>query len=332
MDARGSRSRCWHPAPARRRSPSTIVRTTRPSASTLGCSIRDAIESSERANLQTSQRSDESTGGYRHRSGRQDPASRAVHRRTCWNVGTTSSDGRTTPAAATSTSKAPLRGGPDYRGRPRDHRPGGHPLRRRYLDFEALDRVFHVENNAGAVTFNRLRITVAFTGDRDTPVQAFLSSEGEAYSPRQPLTSTDSEIVGNIAPGVQRQLLCLIWAEASMVRGRLSTPDDDRQHRRRQHRPSPRTTQAATCQHGVGDRRIPGDQRPTLPPLGVDITNSTISGNEAEGDWGDEDPRGPRGQPIRRATAPSPGNNATPVNLTNVTITEQPGDILGYLD
>jgi hypothetical protein len=64
-------------------------------------------------------------------------------------------------------------------------------------DFEIRDRVFHVEANAGAVTFNRLRITGGVAGNGG-PCSAFRFSAGRILA-ESALTITDSEIVDNMA-------------------------------------------------------------------------------------------------------------------------------------
>ncbi len=51
-------------------------------------------------------------------------------------------------------------------------------------DFEALDRVFHVESTAGAVTFNRLRITGGVAGNQG-PLPGIPFLGGGGSSPRR---------------------------------------------------------------------------------------------------------------------------------------------------
>lgn len=65
-------------------------------------------------------------------------------------------------------------------------------------DFEIRDRVFHVEANAGAVTFNRLRITGGVAGNGG-PVFGIPFLGGGGVLTESALTIADSEIVDNMA-------------------------------------------------------------------------------------------------------------------------------------
>jgi CSLREA domain-containing protein len=183
-------------------------------------------------------------------------------------------------------------------------------------NFEVKDRVFHVEANAGAVTFNRLRITGGVAGNGG-PVFGIPTLGGGGILTESALTITDSEIAGNIAREYNSNFSAM--GGGIMVRGGLArltmtgstvadniveTADD--------------FLGGSAIGGGIAAFPVTGGQ---TPPQGVDITNSTISGNTAAA----------VGTPagnfvgviggIFGANGPAPGNNKTTVNLTNVTVT-----------
>jgi hypothetical protein len=179
-------------------------------------------------------------------------------------------------------------------------------------DFNALDRVFHVEFNAGAVTFNRLRITGGLAGNQGpTPGIPFLGGGGILTD--SALTIIDSEIVDNVAQeynvnfsatggGIMvRGNLARLTMTGSTVAGNTVQTNDF----------------ASGSAIGGGIAAFPFTNGQT-PPQGVDITNSTISGNQSKGTLADHS--GVIGG-IFAANGPSPGFDKTTVNLTNVTVT-----------
>jgi CSLREA domain-containing protein len=183
-------------------------------------------------------------------------------------------------------------------------------------DFEELDRVFHVESTAGAVAFNRLKITGGVAGNFGPSGAPTLGGGG--ILTEAPLTVTDSEVVDNVAReynvnftamggGIMvRGGLARLTMTGSTVAGNTVRTGED-------------FNIGSAAGGGIAAFPVTNGQ---TPPQGVDITNSTISGNLAEGRPGGT-PSGHSGVMggIFAANGPFPGNNATPVNLTNVTIT-----------
>ncbi len=180
-------------------------------------------------------------------------------------------------------------------------------------DFEALDRVFHIESNAGAVTFNRLRITGGLAGNQGpSPGIPFLGGGG--ILTEGPLTITDSEIADNVAREynvnfsatgggimVRGGSARLTMTGSTVADNVVQTGDD--------------FGGGSAIGGGIAAFPVTNGQ---APPQGVDITNSTISGNRSEGTAAGH--AGVVGG-IFAANGPSPGFDKTTVNLTNVTIT-----------
>jgi hypothetical protein len=180
-------------------------------------------------------------------------------------------------------------------------------------DFEALDRVFHVEANAGAVTFNRLRITGGFAGNTG-PVFGIPFLGGGGILTESALTIIDSEIVDNVAQ--EYNVNFTATGGGIMVRGgsaRLTMTGSTVANNTVQTEP----TFGAGSTLGGGIAATPV-QNGAAVPLGVDITNSTISGNKAVGSAA-----GHSGAVagVYAARGPSPGFDKVTVNLTNDTIT-----------
>lgn len=180
-------------------------------------------------------------------------------------------------------------------------------------DFEIRDRVFHVEANAGAVTFNRLRITGGVAGNGG-PVFGIPFLGGGGILAESALTITDSEIVDNMAReynvnftatggGIMvRGGSARLTMTGSTVAGNIVTTADD-------------FGSGSTLGGGIAATPVSNGQ---AVPLGVDITNSTISGNKAVGAAA-----GHSGAVagVYAARGPSPGFDKVTVNLTNDTIT-----------
>jgi hypothetical protein len=184
-------------------------------------------------------------------------------------------------------------------------------------NFEIRDRVFHVEANAGAVTFNRLRITGGVAGNQG-PAFGIPFLGGGGILTEAPLTITDSEIVDNMAReynvnfsatggGIMvRGASARLTMTGSTVADNLVETGDD-------------FGSGSAIGGGIAAFPVTNGQP---PPQGVDIVNSTISGNTAAA----------VGTPagnfvgviggIFGANGPAPGNNKTTVNLTNVTVTD----------
>jgi hypothetical protein len=185
-------------------------------------------------------------------------------------------------------------------------------------DFEVRDRVFHVESNAGGVTFNRLRITGGVAGNQG-PTPGIPTLGGGGILTEAPLMITDSEIVDNMAREYNVNFSAI--GGGVMVRGgsaRLTMTGSTVADNLVQTGDDFNSGSAI----GGGIAAFPVDSG--FPaPLGVDITNSTISGNVSQGVAG--------GNPAQHfgvlgglfaANGPSPGFSKTTVNLTNVTITD----------
>ena len=181
-------------------------------------------------------------------------------------------------------------------------------------NFEIRDRVFHVEANAGAVTFNRLRITGGVAGNGG-PVFGIPFLGGGGILAEGPLTITDSEIVDNMAReynvnfsatggGIMvRGASARLTMTGSTVADNLVETADD-------------FGSGSAIGGGIAAFPVTNGQP---PPQGVDITNSTISGNRSVGTVAGH--QGVIGG-IFGANGPAPGNNKTTVNLTNVTVTD----------
>lgn len=181
-------------------------------------------------------------------------------------------------------------------------------------DFDVRDRVFHVESNAGAVTFNRLRITGGVAGNQG-PDFGIPFLGGGGILAEGPLTITDSEIVDNMAReynvnfsatggGIMvRGASARLTMTGSTVADNLVQTADD-------------FGSGSAIGGGIASFPVTNGQ---TPPLGVDITNSTISGNESKGAAVNQS--GVVGG-IFAANGPSPGVDKTTVNLTNVTVTD----------
>jgi CSLREA domain-containing protein len=184
-------------------------------------------------------------------------------------------------------------------------------------DFTQLDRVFHVESNAGAVTFNRLRIKGGLAGNGG-PAAGISNLGGGGILAEAPVTVTDSEIVENVSR--EYNVNATAVGGGIMVRGstaRLTMTGSTVADNIVQTGDDFNSGSAA----GGGIAAFPVSAGGT-PPLGVDITNSTISGNKAEGVAGGTPSQhvGVVGG-IFAANGPFPGSSATVVNLTNVTVT-----------
>lgn len=177
-------------------------------------------------------------------------------------------------------------------------------------DFNALDRVFHIEANAGAVTFNRLKITRGLVANGG----GFPFLGGGGILTESALTITDSEIVDNVSQeynvnfsamggGIMvRGQIARLTMSGSTVAGNTVQTD-------------PTFGGGSAIGGGIAVFPVVNGQP---PPQGVDITNSTISGNRSVGAAAGH--VGVVGG-IFGTNGPFPGNNATPVNLTNVTVT-----------
>ncbi len=180
-------------------------------------------------------------------------------------------------------------------------------------DFEELDRVFHVESNAGSVTFNRLKITGGLAGNFG-PVFGIPFLGGGGILTEAPLTITESEIVGNVAQ--EYNVNFTATGGGIMVRGgsaRLTMTGSTVANNTVQTEP----TFGSGSTLGGGIAATPVENGAAVP-LGVDITNSTISGNKAVGAAA-----GHSGAVagVYAARGPSPGFDKVTVNLTNDTIT-----------
>lgn len=181
-------------------------------------------------------------------------------------------------------------------------------------DFQVRDRVFHVEANAGAVTFNRLRITGGVAGNGG-PTFGIPFLGGGGVLTESALTIAESEIVDNIAReynvnftatggGIMvRGALARLTMTGSTVADNIVETADD-------------FGSGSTLGGGIAATPVSNGQP---VPLGVDITNSTISGNKAIGTAA-----GHSGAVagVYAARGPSPGFDKVTVNLTNDTITD----------